>query len=83
MGDDPKPALMQRARKDIANKEVRPDVYVTVWKNVSPAANFRSDKPPNVGGFSKYDPPPKADIAAIAASNKVEEKKEDDAALIQ
>jgi hypothetical protein len=32
--------------QDIADKEVRPDVYVAVRKNVDPAAHFRSDKPP-------------------------------------
>jgi hypothetical protein len=31
---------------DIDNKEVRPDVYVTVASMVDPAAHFRSDKIP-------------------------------------
>jgi len=33
-------------KKDIANKEVRPDVYVNVHKMVNPTAHWRSDKAP-------------------------------------
>merc|ERR1712086_265653 len=46
--------LNQVRRGDIANKEVRPDVYVTVRNMVSPAANWRSDKPPTFGNFEAY-----------------------------
>ena len=41
-------------QRDIANKEVRPDVWVAVNKNVQPTANWRSDKPPTVGNFEPY-----------------------------
>lgn len=41
-------------QKDIANKEVRPDVWVVVNKNVQPTANWRSNKPPTVGNFEPY-----------------------------
>jgi len=41
-------------QKDIANKEVRPDVWVAVNKNVSPAANYRSPKPPTIDNFEPY-----------------------------
>jgi len=47
-------ALMQTNGRDIADKEVRPDVYVTVRKMVDPAAHFRSDKPPTEGLFEPY-----------------------------
>ena len=40
--------------RDIADKEVRPDVYVTVRKMVDPAAHWRSDKPPTKGLFEPY-----------------------------
>jgi hypothetical protein len=47
------PPNMQPQR-DIANKEVRPDVWVAVNKNVQPTANWRSDKPPTLGNFEPY-----------------------------
>ncbi len=53
-GWDRKDALAQIRGQDIADKEVRPDVYVAVKKNVSPAANWRSDKPPTKGLFEPY-----------------------------
>jgi hypothetical protein len=48
----PRP-VAQRA-KDIANKEVRPDVWTFVNKNVNPTANWRSEKPPSLGNFEAY-----------------------------
>jgi hypothetical protein len=39
-------SLNQMQQTDISNKEVRPDVYVTVKRMVTPAANWRSDKAP-------------------------------------
>jgi len=45
---------MQQPQRDIANKEVRPDVWVAVNKNVQPTANWRSAKPPSVGNFEPY-----------------------------
>lgn len=38
--------------QDIADKEVRPDVYVTVKRMIDPAAHFRSDKAPK----DSYEP---------------------------
>ena len=40
--------------KDVANKEMRTDVYTWVVKGVDGAANTRSDKPPSVGNFEAY-----------------------------
>lgn len=56
---DGSPSLSQQPvknspQRDIANKEVRPDVWVAVNKNVQPTANWRSDKPPTVGNFEPY-----------------------------
>ena len=57
-----KEALAQRQadtnQRDIANKEVRPDVWVAVNKNVQPTANWRSNKPPTVGNFEPYQGAP-------------------------
>jgi len=72
---DPAIAAVQKSRtgKDIANKEVRPDVYTAVWKNVSPAANWRSDKDPKKGVFEKYNPGPANDIKNEKKEEKVDE----------
>lgn len=48
------PSLAQMHGRDIADKEVRPDVYVNVRRMVDPAALWRSDKPPTKGLFEPY-----------------------------
>lgn len=51
-------------QQDIADKEVRPDVYVTVKRMVDPAAHWRSDKAPK-DSYQPYvgvqEPYPKAE----------------------
>ena len=46
--------MAQRNSKDIANKEVRPDVYTTVWNNVDPASHWRPEKAPKGQFDSAY-----------------------------
>lgn len=40
--------------EDIANKEIRPDVWVEAAPLVNPTAYWRSDKPPTKGLFEPY-----------------------------
>ena len=68
-------ALNQLIKRDIANKEIRPDVYVAARNNVSPAANYRSDKPPTVGNFEPYKGA--AEVPAFAAADYKEPVKEE------
>jgi len=70
-----KPALSQR--QDIANKEVRPDVYVTVRNMISPHANWRSAKPPTVGNFEPYKGA--VEVPDFAKSDWKEPKKDEEA----
>merc|ERR1712178_283877 len=46
------PSLYQQNKADIANKEVRPDVWVTVHKMIDPVAHWRGNKAPK----SKFEP---------------------------
>merc|ERR1711934_1025248 len=48
-------------KKDIANKEVRPDVYVTVHKEINPVAmgRFREPRPDEVPAERTWDDGPK------------------------
>jgi hypothetical protein len=39
---------------DVANGEMRPDVWMATVKNVTPVALWRSDKPPSIGNFEAY-----------------------------
>ena len=41
-------------QNDIGPKEVRPDVYTVVSKNVDPVPLWRSNKPPTVGTYEPY-----------------------------
>mmetsp|Transcript_13459 Transcript_13459/g.22896 ORF Transcript_13459/g.22896 Transcript_13459/m.22896 type:complete len:252 (-) Transcript_13459:43-798(-) len=52
-----KDTLVQKSAGDIANKEVRPDVYDVVSKNVNPTPLWRSDVAPEQrkDGLFKYD----------------------------
>jgi DNA polymerase IIIc chi subunit len=54
------PSLYQQAKHDIANKEVRPDVWVTVHNMVDPVAHWRGNKAPKstyVDWWGEGEPP--------------------------
>jgi len=64
-------------KKDIANKEVRPDVYVTVHKMLNPVAlgRFREPRPEEVPETRSWDQgaPPKEEAPKEFVFKKPEE----------
>ena len=68
-------ALNQMRKKDIANKEVRPDVYVTVHKMVNPTAVWRTNKAPEStyeDWWGEGNPPPRTELKPVPCPEELE-----------
>lgn len=72
-------AYAQRMKKDIANKEIRPDVYSTVHSMVNPTALWRTNKAPK----SNYEPwwgddaPPRTELEKPPCPTEEEDSEPD------
>merc|ERR1711990_895055 len=79
MGTFPQPAAFYQhsnVRRDIANKEVRPDVWVTVHNMVDPVAHWRGSKAPksNYEDWWGEGPPPMQELEKPKCPEELEEQ---------
>jgi hypothetical protein len=72
----PDVTLSQKSKKDIANKEVRPDVWVTVHKLIDPVAHWRGKKAPksNYEDWWGEGPPPLQELEKPKCPEELEEE---------
>jgi len=75
----PEPAAFYQnsnVKHDIANKEVRPDVWVTVHKMIDPVAHWRGNKAPksNYEDWWGEGPPPMQELEKPKCPEEIEEQ---------